>query len=196
MVSSELSQVPGVGAGTAASLGELGIRSIGELAEVDPFILGAIGIGEEKAKKIIKEAAKLQMKRGYDALKDYKGEKYRGMKVGRGHKWNYDKGEWKEKKITPDTWEIHYEVRKRRVGKAPEGSGVPVGTKYNWLILAHQVVEKKNANVYTTVMDGMKFKVAHASADKKTWNLSEQAQRKRVVKILREMADEIEAVQL
>src|SRR5690242_20808613 len=27
---------------------------------------------------------------------------YSGMKVGRSHKWYYDKGEWKEKKITPD----------------------------------------------------------------------------------------------
>jgi len=49
------------------------------------------------------------------------------MKVGRAHTWNYDQGRWKEKKITPDKWEISYAVRKRRAGKAPEGSGVPVG---------------------------------------------------------------------
>ena len=32
------------------------------------------------------------------------------MKVGRSHKWYYDKGEWKEKKITPDKWEFSYVV--------------------------------------------------------------------------------------
>jgi hypothetical protein len=46
------------------------------------------------------------------------------MKVGRSHKWYYDKGEWKEKKITPDKWEFTYAVNKRRAGHAPEGSGV------------------------------------------------------------------------
>jgi hypothetical protein len=47
-------------------------------------------------------------------------------------------------------WEISYAVTKRRAGKAPEGSGVPVGTEYNWYILAHQNVRKRNANDYTT----------------------------------------------
>ena len=32
----------------------------------------------------------------YEAFKDYKGQFYTGMKVGRSHKWNYDKGIWKE----------------------------------------------------------------------------------------------------
>ena len=36
------------------------------------------------------------------------------MKVGRSHKWYYDKGEWKEKKITPDLWEISYSLTKSR----------------------------------------------------------------------------------
>jgi hypothetical protein len=45
------------------------------------------------------------------------------MKVGRSHKWYYDKGEWKEKKITPDKWEFSYAVTKRRAGHASEGSG-------------------------------------------------------------------------
>ena len=53
------------------------------------------------------------------------------MKVRRRHKWYYDKGEWKEKKITPDQWEFNFSVRKKRVGQAPEGSGVPVGTEYH-----------------------------------------------------------------
>ena len=46
-------------------------------------------------------------------------------------------------------------VTKRRVGKAPEGSGVAVGTGYHWYILAHQNVTKLNANEFTTSMTGM-----------------------------------------
>src|SRR5688500_11227156 len=67
----------------------------------------------------------------YDEFKTHEGRRYTGMKVGRSHKWYYDKGEWKEKKITPDLWQISYAVTKRRAGRAPEGSGVPVGTEYH-----------------------------------------------------------------
>ena len=59
----------------------------------------------------------------YNAFKEFEGRRYTGMRVGRGHKWNYDPGVWTEKKVTPDQWEIRYAVTKRRVGKAPEGSG-------------------------------------------------------------------------
>src|SRR5213595_3543843 len=38
----------------------------------------------------------------YDDFKEHEGERYTGMKIGRSHKWYYDQGEWKEKKITPD----------------------------------------------------------------------------------------------
>jgi hypothetical protein len=74
----------------------------------------------------------------YNQFKDYHGTKYTGMKIGRTHTWNYEQGEWKEKKLTPDLWEINYNVKKHRKGNAPEGSGVPVGTEYHWYILAHQ----------------------------------------------------------
>src|SRR4051812_35223442 len=37
----------------------------------------------------------------YDDFKQYEGQRYTGMKIGRNHKWHYDRGEWKEKKITP-----------------------------------------------------------------------------------------------
>src|SRR4051812_1977664 len=32
----------------------------------------------------------------YDEFKEFDGRRYTGMKVGRSHKWYYDKGEWKE----------------------------------------------------------------------------------------------------
>lgn len=47
----------------------------------------------------------------YDQFKEFEGKKETGMRVGRTHKWYYDKGEWKEKKMTPDKWQF---VTKRR----------------------------------------------------------------------------------
>jgi hypothetical protein len=128
----------------------------------------------------------------YNEFKEFEGRKYTGMKVGRGHKWLYDQGEWKETKAAPDRWEIHYSVTKRRVGKAPEGSGVPVGTGYHWYILAHQNVTKLNANEYSTSMTGMKFKLAHKRADKGTWSASTQAQRRQLIKILQQVVADLE----
>ena len=128
----------------------------------------------------------------YDAFKEFEGRRYTGMRVGRGHKWNYDPGVWTEKKVTPDQWEIHFAVTKRRVGKAPEGSGVPVGTGYHWYILAHQNVTKLNANEYTTSLTGMKFKLAHRRADKGTWSASLQAQRRHLITILRQVSEDLE----
>ncbi|MCP0913421.1 MULTISPECIES: hypothetical protein [Legionella] len=129
----------------------------------------------------------------YNKFKEFEGRRYTGMKVGRSHSWIYDQGAWKETKITPDEWEIHYAVTKRRKGKAPEGSGVPVGTKYHWYILAHQIVEKLNANDYSTELAGLKFKVAHQRADKDAWNISDKAQKKRLIKILKEVTHALES---
>ena len=128
----------------------------------------------------------------YDEFKEYEGRKYTGMKVGRSHKWYYDKGEWREKKITPDLWQISYAVTKRRAGHAPEGSGVPVGTEYHWYILAHQNVHKLNADDYTTSMTGLKFKVAYKKADSDKWSASPKAQRRRIIKLLHDVIDDLE----
>ena len=128
----------------------------------------------------------------YDELKVHEGKRYTGMKVGRRHKWRYDAGEWTEKKVTPDQWEFAYSVVKRRAGKAPEGSGAPVGTAYRWYILAEQVVTKLDANSYTTEMLGSKHKLAHKRADRETWSGSDRAQRRRLIQILREMIVELE----
>jgi hypothetical protein len=113
------------------------------------------------------------------------------MKVGRTHKWYYDKGEWKEKKVTPDKWQFSYNVTKRRAGNAPEGSGVPVGTEYHWYILANQNVKKLDANNYTTSMIGLKYKLAHKRADKNNWSSSDNAQRKRLIEILESLIENI-----
>lgn len=138
--------------------------------------------------KVIKSEASVS----YDEFKEYEGQRYTGMKVGRSHKWYYDQGEWKEKKITPDLWQFSYAVTKRRAGRAPEGSGVPVGTEYHWYILGHQNVHKLNANDYTTSLTGLKFKIAYKKAGSEKWSASAKAQRRRMIKFLHDVIDDLE----
>jgi hypothetical protein len=120
----------------------------------------------------------------YNDFKEHEGQRYTGMKIGRSHKWRYDPGEWNEKKITPDLWQIAYAVTKRRAGRAPEGSGVPVGTEYHWYVLAHQNTTKRSANDYTTSMTGLKFKIAHKLAGSEKWSATPKTQRKRMIAFL------------
>jgi hypothetical protein len=142
--------------------------------------------------KLSNRPAKKDISRSYNIQKQFDGLRYTGMQVGRSHKWNYDKGVWRETKVTPDKWEISYHVTKRRAGHAPEGSGAAIGTAYHWFILSHQYVEKLNANDYTTGMTGLKFKLAHKRANKETWSLSDNAQRKELIKILQNFIHELE----
>jgi hypothetical protein len=128
----------------------------------------------------------------YNEFKEFEGRRYTGMKIGRRHKWYYDKGEWHEKKITPEEWQIEYAVTKRRAGKAPEGSGVPVGTEYHWYILAHQNTRKISANDYATSMTGVKFKLAHKRAGQDKWSATPRAQRNHLIKILRDLMEDLQ----
>jgi hypothetical protein len=144
-----------------------------------------------KTKTIAKQKSK-DLSASYNQFKQFGVKQYSGMKVGRSHHWHYDQGDWKETKITPDLWEIYYSVTKRRVGHAPAGSGVPIGTGYHWYILAHQNVAKLNANDYSTTLAGLKFKIAHKRADKGKWSASAAGQRKRMIDFLREMIAQLE----
>ena len=146
-----------------------------------------------KSKNARKSEAKSDAAVSYDEFKNHEGHRYTGVKIGRGHKWYYDEGEWKEKKITPDLWQISYAVTKRRAGRAPEGSGVPVDTEYHWYILAHQNVRKLNANDYTTSMTGLKFKIAHKRADTEKWSATPKTQRKRMIRFLQDVIADLEA---
>jgi hypothetical protein len=128
---------------------------------------------------------------GYNEYKDFEGKKYTGMRVGGTHQWYYDKGEWKEKKITPDKWEFTYATNKRRAWQAPEGSGVPVGTEYHWYLLAHQNVRKLDANSYTTSMEGLKYKLAHKRAEIGEWSSTDYAQKERLIQILEGLIDQL-----
>jgi hypothetical protein len=147
------------------------------------------------AKRATKKSGGSDPAVSYNEYKEYEGRRYTGMKVGRSHKWYYDQGEWKETKITPDLWQISYAVTKRRAGRAPEGSGVPVDTEYHWYILAHQNVCKVNANDYTTSMTGLKFKIAYKKAETGKWSASPAAQRRRMIKFLRDVIEDLEKEQ-
>jgi hypothetical protein len=136
--------------------------------------------------------AKSDLAISYNEFKDYEGQRYTGMKIGRSHKWYYDQGEWKETKITPDLWQVGYAVTKRRAGRAPEGSGVPVGTEYHWYVLAHQNVAKQTANDYTTSLTGLKFKIAHKRAGSEKWSAPPRTQRKRMIMFLRSVLADLE----
>jgi hypothetical protein len=140
----------------------------------------------------VKKAASTDIAASYNQYKEYNGKQYTGMAIGRSHKWYYDQGEWKETKITPDLWEISYAVTKRRAGRAPKGSGVPVGTGYHWFIMAHQDVRKLNANDYSTALSGLKYKLAHKRAGNEKWSATSATQRKHLIKYLKEMAAQLE----
>jgi hypothetical protein len=49
------------------------------------------------------------------------------------------------------------------------------------------------AKDYTTSMTGRKFKIAHKRADNKKWSVSSRAQRRRMIRFLRGVAEEHEA---
>jgi hypothetical protein len=131
----------------------------------------------------------------YNRFKEFEGRKYTGMRIGRSHKWHYDSGVWKETKVTPDLWQISYAVDKRRAGRAPEGSGVPVGTEYHWYVVAHQNVRKLSANDYATSLAGLKFKVAHKRAAGDRWSATPKTQRKRMIRFLLEIVRKLEKEQ-
>jgi hypothetical protein len=128
----------------------------------------------------------------YNKYKEYEGKQYTGMQIGRSLKWYYDKGEWRDRKITPDFWEISYAVTKRRAGHAPKGSGAAVGTGYHWFIVAHQNVEKLNADDYSTSLSGFKYKLAHKRAGKEKWSITAASQKKHLIQFLKDMIGQLE----
>ncbi len=87
----------------------------------------------------LNEALRFTRRKNYAIPAAFNGKMYTGVQIGRGHHGTYDPGDWKETRITPDLWEISYAVTKRRVGHAPEDSGVPVGTEYHWYIQALRI---------------------------------------------------------
>jgi len=61
---------------------------------------------------------------------------------------------------------------KKSVRKDPEGSALP-GTEYHWFILAHLHVRKVDQDTYGTVMQRVKYKIAHKRPHWRGWSESE-----------------------
>ncbi|RLF74214.1 MAG: hypothetical protein DRN42_04850 [Thermoplasmata archaeon] len=133
----------------------------------------------------------------YDEIKEFRGRKYSGMRIGAVHRWSYPDGRWWERKITPNRWEFTFTSTKERLRHAPEGSGAKPGTEYHWLIIADQRVRKLDEDRYSTVMFGRKFKVGHK---RPTWRgfsyiYPEQPSYKElVISYLREVIEELEGM--
>lgn len=147
--------------------------------------------GMTQASVIEKKKSSAKRRTAYDELKEFQGRKYSGMKVGRSHKWIYDKGEWKEKKFSPDEWTFNYSAGKTRAWRAPEGSGAPVGTEYHWYIVADQVVKKLDANRYSTSMTGIKYKIAHKRSGQENWNIGERVRKRKLIQTLEKYVDQL-----
>jgi hypothetical protein len=125
----------------------------------------------------------------FDDLKEFRGQVYTGMPIGGTHTWEYPHGLWQERKVAPDRWEFTFQSEKKRARRAPEGSGAAVGTEYNWFILAHQRVRKLDPDTYETVMEGVKYKVAHRRPHWRRWSTEypdQEPEREILIRILEE----------
>lgn len=138
------------------------------------------------------------MAESFDARKSWHGRSYTGMKVGRGHHWDYE-GKWVERKIGPDLWEVDFRATKTRKGKgAPEGSGAPVGTEYLWFFVpTTQVARKMDANTYQTRLSGLKWKLGFRPATSTSWDFqwarTGETARQRAIRILEQTLADLKA---
>ena len=58
--------------------------------------------------------------------------------------------------------------------------------------MAHQEVLKLNEDDYSTVLSGLKYKIAHKKAAKGNRSASSAAQRKTLIKFIKEMVAQLE----
>ena len=64
-----------------------------------------------------------------------------------------------------------------------------MGTQYHWYILAHQRVRKIDADSYTTLMSGVKYKIAHKRPHWRKWSSEypdQPAETERLINVLEE----------
>ena len=52
----------------------------------------------------------------FNQFKEFEGKKYTGMRIGRTHKWYYNKGYWKEKKSHPINGNLDIMLQKEEQG--------------------------------------------------------------------------------
>lgn len=130
----------------------------------------------------------------YDAVKDFNGKKYTGMRIGGKHKWHYDDGIWEETKLTPDKWELHFTSLKKRWFDAPENSGAGIGSGFHWYIIADQKAIKIDENTYKTDLMGVKYKIGHKKPNWRNWSYkypSQMSYKEQVIRILEEILENL-----
>ena len=129
----------------------------------------------------------------YDAFKDYEGRRYTGMKIGRGHKWRYDEGDWIEKKLRlkngrsgsrPSSADAATHPRARAFRRAPSTTGTC------WPIRARASSTRTPTRPTWSATNS---ELAHKRADKGTWSASEKARRAHLIKILKQMIADLES---
>lgn len=132
----------------------------------------------------------------YREAKAYGSASYHGMKVGGLHHWTYPDGDWTERKVAPDQWELNFTSLKRRKDWAPAGSGADIGSGYHWLVVAHQWVEKLDANTYATQMEGRKLLLSFRKPEWPVWNTqlrkSKRGAKERTIAALQAMIRAVE----
>jgi len=132
----------------------------------------------------------------FDDMKTFEGKVYSGMPIGGTHDWEYPNGVWHEEKVAPDRWVFSFRCEKKRVRKAPQGSGALPGTQYHWFILAHQRVRKLDQDTYGTVMQGVKYKIAHKRPYWRRWNTEypeSKPEREILVRVIEKYLEELRA---
>jgi hypothetical protein len=129
----------------------------------------------------------------YDAIKEFNGHRYSGMKVGGSHSWLYPNGLWSETKVSPDKWQFGFTCDKHRIRQAPMGTGALNDTEYHWYIIADQRVKKLDENTYRTEMTGQKYKVAHKRPNWNHWSYQYcgEAYEDRIIRILEDVLREL-----
>jgi len=134
-----------------------------------------------------------EKRRFYNALKEYNGQKYSGMKVGGKHGWNYKDGKWNETKISPDMWKFVFICNKYRIHQAPIRTGALNNTEFLWYIIADQKVNKMNANTYRTEMTGLKYKIAHKRPHWNHWSYHYKGEtyEDRKIRVLEEVLEQL-----
>ena len=96
--------------------------------------------------------------------------------------------------MAPDHWVFSFLSEKKRAMMAPEGSGALPGTQYHWFILAHQRVRKVDQDTYETVMEGVKYRVAHKRLHWRGWSTDypdHEPEREILIRILEEQLAEL-----
>src|SRR5207244_4057404 len=94
--------------------------------------------------------------------------------------------------------EVDFRATKKRKGRAPEGSGAPVGTDYHWFFApTSQSARKMDANTYETRLEGLKWKLGFRPATSPTfdyeWSRSKATARQRAIRILEQALADLKA---